>query len=210
MILQYLFSLICIVNNPTCKLVLKEQFWKMFYNRLLKIYLSFSAVIIFLSSCSGSSDEMNPEPLQVITAQGISVPVYDFVGLRPMLDYYNDTLYVFNFWATWCKPCIQELPYFNIADSAYAGKPVRIILVSLDFSENVESTLIPFMIANQIQAEVIVLDDMDANSWIPRIDPEWEGAIPATLFLKKRDREFEARAYTYNELTNVIDNLINP
>ncbi|MDT8392854.1 MAG: TlpA family protein disulfide reductase [Bacteroidales bacterium] len=202
------------MNNPARELVLKEQFRNMFYSRTFKIYLLFLAVFIFLSSCSGSSDEMmpenNPEPIQVITAQGLFIPVYDFAGFRPMLDYYNDTLYIFNFWATWCKPCVQELPYFNMADSAYAGEPVRIILVSLDFSENVESTLIPFMIANQIQAEVIVLDDMDGNSWIPGIDPEWEGAIPATLFLKKRDREFEVRSYTYNELTNVIDNLLNP
>lgn len=176
--------------------------------------MSFSVVIIFLSSCSGSNDEMmpenNPEPLQVITAQGISVPVYDFMGFRPLLDNFNDTLYVFNFWATWCKPCIQELPYFDMADSAYDAKPVRFILVSLDFSENVESTLIPFMITKQIHADVIVLDDMDANSWIPRIDPEWEGAIPATLFFRKNDREFEVRSYTYNELTKVIDNLLNP
>jgi thiol-disulfide isomerase/thioredoxin len=167
-----------------------------------------------VESCSSSNDdglieEYKLNPVEVITSQGISIPVYDFIGFKPMLDNFNDTVYVINFWATWCKPCVQELPYFNKADSAFSDKPVRIVLVSLDFTENVESTLIPFLINNNIQAEVVVLDDMDSNSWISRVDPEWEGAIPATLFYKKRDRHFEVRSYSFEELNDQIINFLN-
>jgi thiol-disulfide isomerase/thioredoxin len=177
------------------------------------VLLAFMLPMI-LAACSSSSDdgmieEANPEISRVISAQGISVPVFnDFIGFKPMLDYFNDTVYVVNFWATWCKPCVQELPYFNMADSAYADRPVRIILVSLDFTENVESTLIPFMIDQDIKPEVVVLDDMDANSWIPRVNPEWQGAIPATLFYRKHDRYFAVRSYTFEELSSQIEILL--
>lgn len=171
------------------------------------------ATLVF-AACKSNNESMAADkeaiPIQLITSQGISVPVYDFQSFSPMLDYYNDTLYIFNFWATWCQPCVKELPYFNMADSAYADKPVRIVLVSLDFVENVESTLIPFMIEHNVRAEVIVLDDMDANSWIPMIDPDWEGAIPASLFKQKSTRKFMMQSFTYEELTAEIENILNP
>ncbi len=172
------------------------------------------AGMAFVISCSSNDDpvytEKKPTALEVINAQGVSVPVYDFEGFSPMLDYYNDTLYVFNFWATWCQPCVKEMPYFNMADSAYAGMPVRIVLVSLDFTENVEDVLIPFILEKELRPEVIVLDDPDANSWIPEIDPSWEGAIPATLFFKMKKRKFMNQAFTYEELSNEIDELLKP
>ncbi len=148
--------------------------------------------------------------MEVVTAQGKSVAVYDFHGFSPLLDRYSDTLYIYNFWATWCSPCVKELPYFNMADSAWADKPVKFLLVSLDFSENIESVLIPFMIEKDIRPEVIVLDDPDANSWISEIDPSWEGAIPATLFFRMKQRKFMNQSFTFEELNTEIENFFNP
>lgn len=178
----------------------------------------FSSLLVIMAlvllSCSSDNDQLAApaelKPVEVISSGGITVPVYDFQGFRPMLDYYNDTLYIFNFWATWCQPCVKELPYFNMADSAYAGKAVRIVLVSLDFSENVESALIPFIIDHEVSAEVIVLDDMDADGWIPLVDPGWDGVIPATLFKMKNAGMFHVGPYTYEELEGEINNFLNP
>jgi thiol-disulfide isomerase/thioredoxin len=202
------------MNNHHFSVVFKEQLSNMDYTKYIKVLILVFSISILITSCNSSDDEIVSEkqavPLQVITAQGVSVPVYDYQSFSPMLDYYNDTLYIFNFWATWCQPCVKELPYFNMADSAFADKPVRIILVSLDFVENVEDMLIPFMIEKDIQAEVIVLDDMDANNWIPMIDPDWEGAIPASLFKQRSARKFMMQSFTYKELTEEIENIINP
>lgn len=104
-----------------------------------------------------------------------------FEDMVPLFQQENDTTYVVNFWATWCKPCVKELPVFEDAVTAYAGHPVKIILVSLDFPNQIESRLLPFMNKHNLQAEVVVLTDPDANAWIPQIADEWSGAIPATL-----------------------------
>ena len=169
---------------------------------------------ILLQACISSSEDINTErepiPTQIITAQDISIPVFDYQAFSPMLDYYNDTLYIFNFWATWCQPCVKELPFYNMADSAYANKPVRIVLISLDFVENVKNTLIPFIIEKNVSPEVILLDDMDANTWIPMIDPDWEGAIPASLFMQKNTRKFFAKSFTYEELSEEIESILYP
>lgn len=183
---------------------------------LQKKFLSITFLILALAfsfACSRENNETivqdSLKPIQVINDQGISVPVFDYQGLKPIFDHYNDTLYIFNFWATWCQPCVKELPFFNMADSVYADRPVRIILISLDFSENVESSLIPFIIENEIKAEVVVLDDMDANAWIPLVDPAWEGVIPATLFKMRNARKFQVGSFTYEELSSEIDDFLN-
>ena len=186
----------------------------MYLNFILRSLIILLSLSLLFISCKSSTEEVisskEPIPIQVISAQGVSVPVFDFQSFSPMLDYYNDTLYIFNFWATWCQPCVKEMPYFNMADSAYSNKPLRIILVSLDFVENVENALIPFILENDLRPEVIVLDDMDSNTWIPMIDPDWEGTIPASLFMQKSTRKFFARSFTYEELTEEIELILNP
>jgi len=95
----------------------------------------------------------------------------------------NDTTYVINFWATWCAPCVKELPYFEKLNQKYTDKKVKVILVSQDFSKQLEKKLKPFLEKNKLQSEVLVLIDPDANSWIDKVNPAWSGAIPATVII---------------------------
>ena len=118
------------------------------------------------------------------------IPVHDFEALSVLLNKNNDTTYVVNFWATWCKPCIKELPAFEKLNADYATQKVKVLLVSLDFPEKLESQVIPFIEKQNIKSEVVLLDDADANSWIPKVSPEWSGAIPATLIYKKGNTNF--------------------
>lgn len=123
----------------------------------------------------------------------------------------EDTIYVINFWATWCVPCVKELPYFQKIDGTLIKKtPIKVTLVSLDFPSNIESKLVPFLKKKNIQNEVVVLADGDANSWISQIDMEWDGAIPATLIIYKNKKYFFRKSYTtIEELTTEIQTLIN-
>lgn len=98
----------------------------------------------------------------------------------------NDTTYVVNFWATWCKPCVAELPEFEALQKAHASEPVKVILVSLDFREDLEKRLIPFLNKHGYQCEVLLLNESNGNDFIDKIDPRWSGAIPATLITSRR------------------------
>jgi thiol-disulfide isomerase/thioredoxin len=112
----------------------------------------------------------------------------------------NDSIYVINFWATWCKPCIKELPAFEKIASDYADKKVKLLLVSLDFPDKIENQVIPFIVKNNIKSEVVLLDDADANSWIPKVSPDWSGAIPATIIYKGENRKFYEQSFTFEEI----------
>jgi len=112
----------------------------------------------------------------------------------------NDSIYVINFWATWCKPCVKELPAFEKIASNYADEKVKILLVSLDFPDKIEEQVIPFIKSNRIKSEVVLLDDADANSWIPKVSPEWSGAIPATVIYRNDHRKFYEKTFTFQEI----------
>ena len=131
------------------------------------------------------------------------IEVYNFEQLQNFLQSDQDQTYVVNFWATWCKPCIKELPYFEELQVKYKGD-IKVILVSLDFPSKLDSQLIPFITEKKIQSQVILLDDPYENEWIPKIDSTWSGALPATLILNSTKREFFEQSFTQEELESEI------
>lgn len=122
----------------------------------------------------------------------------------------TDTTYVVNFWATWCKPCIQELPFFNAYGEQHKNEKIKVILVSLDFKNQVESHLMPFLHKNKYSSKVILLADKDYNTWLSKADPEWSGSIPATLLVLGDKRQFiEHEFKDLKELTDYISTFIS-
>ena len=123
-------------------------------------------------------------------AEGMPSVYENFEDLAYIFPQQNDTTYIINFWATWCKPCVEELPYFEQLSQQYQGQKVKVILVSLDFEKQLEAKLLPFIEKHQLQSEVLVLLDPNDNVWLEKVDPTWSGAIPVTLIYKNKERAF--------------------
>jgi thiol-disulfide isomerase/thioredoxin len=140
----------------------------------------------------------------VTEVQDIDLEVDDFNGLQKYLNTTSDKTYVVNFWATWCSPCIKELPFFEELNKNYSSKNVEVILVSLDFPNKYETSLKPFIKEKNLQSKVVALNDTDSNTWIPKVSEDWSGAIPATLIFNKEKRLFYEQSFTYTELENEI------
>ena len=159
----------------------------------------FFICLFFLVSCQ----QRTTKDQQILSAENDVIEVYNFDQLQTYLSNKSDKVYVVNFWATWCKPCIQELPFFEAVQAAHADK-VKVILVSLDFPDKLESQLKPFIKENKLKSQVVLLDDPYENEWIPRIDSSWTGAIPATLIFNGSKRRFYERSFTEEELENEL------
>lgn len=147
---------------------------------------------------SESSDASIAEP---------HIPVYNFDELEPLLYTSSNKTHVINFWAMWCAPCVRELPI--LLEYEKNNPDVEIILVSLDFPEDIETKLKPFLKEREISSKVVLLDDPDANSWIDKVDPNWSGAIPFTIVFNNEKRSYHERVFeNTKDLESIIENTI--
>jgi thiol-disulfide isomerase/thioredoxin len=137
------------------------------------------------------------------------VQTLSFNKFEPYLHRATDTLYVVNFWASWCVPCREELPAFEKIGDTYSKMKVKILLVSLDFPNQLETRLLPFIKKYKLKSEVILLDDPNQNQWIDKVDPKWSGALPFTQIYNSKIRESYERSFKYAELDSLINLKLN-
>lgn len=133
-----------------------------------------------------------------------------FDSFEEILKKQNDTTYVINFWATWCAPCVKELPFFEELHDEYRDRKLKVILVSLDFERQVSSRLIPFLNKNKIGSDVVLLLDKKESEWIDRVDTSWSGALPITIIYNSSKRQFfEKSFHSTEELKVIIKSYLN-
>lgn len=179
----------------------------------------FALLAIIVISCKTEVEEVNiPKESKEIAEELMkkrnestfnAFPVYNFSELEPLLNKADDKTYVVNFWATWCAPCVKELPYFEQLNAAYKAKGVEVILVSLDFPKQYKKKLEPFIEKHKLASKVVALNDTDSNSWIPKVSEDWSGAIPATIIYNKDKRRFYEQSFNYEELQAEVNTFFN-
>jgi thiol-disulfide isomerase/thioredoxin len=119
-----------------------------------------------------------------------------------------DTVYIINFWATYCMPCVAELHEFNTLENKFKGRAVKVILVSLDFKDDHDNGKLGHFIERKgLTSEVVWFAETDPNVFIPQIDNSWQGSIPATLMLYpgKKNRQFIEGPITAGKLKRIAE-----
>jgi thiol-disulfide isomerase/thioredoxin len=121
----------------------------------------------------------------------------------------SDKPLVINFWATFCAPCIKEIPYFQEEIAGYSKDSVSLLLVSLDLKDFYPAKISSFAKAKNFTAPIIWLDETNADHFCPKIDSSWSGAIPATLFINNRTgfRRFLEKEISREELKGILKSM---
>lgn len=132
-----------------------------------------------------------------------SIQIVKFDGLKNIIFNKSDTTYVINFFASWCKPCLEEIPTFIQFIDSTKNTKTKVLFVSVDLKNELNKSLIA-VVKKYSLPPIYLLDESNGNNWISDIDKNWSGAIPATLIVKKgRKKHFITSTITYQNLINL-------
>ena len=128
----------------------------------------------------------------------------NFDELNAYIQSNSEKPLVINFWATWCAPCVKELPYFQKLHQENSN--VKVITVSLDFEKQVESKLKPFLKKKNYTFITTYMADKKFNNWISKVDENWSGSIPATWIINGNKGVFVEQEFaSFEELNQFVN-----
>jgi thiol-disulfide isomerase/thioredoxin len=144
-------------------------------------------------------------------ANAQQAPVIKLEKLQELIHSKDEKILVLNFWATWCGPCIAELPLFETLNAS-GRKDIEVALVSLDMDLDPDPEKVyKFISRKKLRSPVYVLDESDPNSWIDKIEQEWSGALPATIVINRLTgkRKFVGKELHQGDLEKLIAEVKN-
>lgn len=162
-------------------------------------------ILVLFISFSCKNKENSTEKM----VEKTNIKTLNYEQLKPLLHKDDGKTYVINFWATWCLPCVKELPAFEKLNDEYKDKNVEVVLVSLDFSRQLETNLIPFIKNKNIKSKVLHFEDKNEQFWIQDIAENWSGSIPATIIYNSKKRKFYEQSFHYETLKNELQTFLN-
>ena len=122
----------------------------------------------------------------------------------------SDHPLIINFWATFCEPCVKEIPYFQSAVARYKDQRVELVLVSLDLPDYYPDRIASFAQKRDFKARILWLNETNADYFCPKVDPRWTGGIPCSLFINNNThyRRFFDRQLTEGQVEPEIKTMI--
>ena len=153
--------------------------------------LVFCLVVLFYSSCSKREEKADAQNATVGAATGmdlLQVEAIDERGFRQLVTQRKGKALFLNLWATWCKPCEEEFPDIVRLSNELPPTVIDFVAISLDYPDEVESKILPFLREKKITFKVYVADVKDQESFINTVNSVWSGALPATIVYDETGR----------------------
>ena len=163
-----------------------------------------AGVSFLLSGCSPKKQEPSKAPTP-ITIQQI-----DLTGLRDKINENDGKLKVVNFWASWCDPCKEEMPYLVKLNSNYKDK-IELILVAIDDPDSIDAVLRPVLVRSGVEFTSYIKKEGNDDQFINGIDSSWGGNLPATFIYNNLGTQVEklVSGQTYNKFEEAIKKYLN-
>lgn len=96
-----------------------------------------------------------------------TIPTWKITDVEKYINSEKDEVLVVNFWATFCKPCVAEIPFFIEVTNQYKDKNVKLLLVSLDMPSFYPKKIAAFAKKQNWVANIVWLDESNADYFCP-------------------------------------------
>lgn len=137
----------------------------------------------------------SPKPRQVpakikpaAAASATNVALLKPVDFPKVRDSFKDKVLVVNFWATWCAPCVAEMPEFVQLDAQYRAKGVQVVAISADDATDLKTLVTSFVKEKKMAFPVYVMDTDDPQEMMNHFNKDWPGTLPATFIFDKQGK----------------------
>jgi thiol-disulfide isomerase/thioredoxin len=139
-----------------------------------------------------------------IQAQNVTIISSDSVLNLTKMKVDSNSTYIINFWATWCKPCVEELPYFKQIDTTLNDSNYHFVFISFDQVRSIKSVS-KFVKMMELPGEHGLIEVENMNKFINSVSEDWSGGIPLTIVINKDGTKFHEAAFdTYKSLWRFI------
>jgi len=113
----------------------------------------------------------------------VTLDLIDEAGLKALLKNDTDKVRLVNVWATWCGPCVVEMPEFVNINRMYRNRDFEFITLSADKPDKKDKAL-SILKQKQASSKNYLFNSEDKYKLIEAIDPEWQGALPYTMLIE--------------------------
>ena len=149
----------------------------------------------------------------VIVNGGVFCQEVKKMKITEVADYIkkSDHPMVVAFWATWCGPCVEEIPWLQEGVKKFADKKIELVLVSLDFPRDYPSKVNAAVKEKKFNATIFWLDETRADYFCPKIDTAWDGSIPSSLYINNKTgyRRFFNRQLTDRQVEPELKEMLS-
>lgn len=151
----------------------------------------------------GAAEPMTTAPARDAVAQLLSAPLRNVAGQPQTLAPYKGRVLVVNFWASWCGPCVAEMPELVRLNHAYAPKGVQFVGIGVDSPRNIENFL------KKVPVDYPILVSGFGGADLARSLGNAAGALPFTVVIDANGavRSTKLGQITPTELSKTLDSI---
>lgn len=124
---------------------------------------------------------------QALGAEGQLLPATP-ADLRAALDARKGRVVLVNFWATWCRPCLKELPALLALEQEYASRGFELLAVSLDEPADGDAIVQPFLTKWFPSLRSLIRSSPDMDAMVSVVDPAWNEVLPTSYVVDRNGR----------------------
>ncbi len=179
------------------------------------IRVLFFISVLALFSCSNDDGHKSQTETQESSKPGINdlaaieVSLLDEDGFQALKKQHEGKILFINAWATWCVPCQKEFPDLVRLKDYYRDSDVVFVGISVDFPDEVESKVKPFLYSQKVNFPNYVQNFKQPEDLINLLNEKWRGAVPATFIYDKKGKQqaFLLGKHSFDEFKEAIEKI---